>query len=109
MKKFLPFLLLSLCVPAAASAASLNLGATVGSVNKNLGITSSAIGAKPVIAAMQAPCVGGGPCINPAPCSSSPENPTALLAVLGATGLLVGRLGYGRMRNRNALATSVAA
>ena len=109
MKKFLPIALLCVFIPAAAPAASLNLGATVGSVNKNLGITSGAIGAKPVIAAIQSgPCLGGG-CPDPVGCPTSPENPTALLAVLGATGMLLGRLGYSRLRNRSAITSPTAA
>lgn len=112
MPKFLSVAVMSLLVlPAAASAASLNLGATVAGVNKNLGVKSSAVyasAATPMIAAIQGnPCPIGGCPPDPAQCPTSPENPTALLAVLGASGLLLGRLGYGRMRTRR-FATSAA-
>ncbi len=110
MKKFLPFVLLALTLPAAASAASLNLGATATQVNKDLGIASGTIYASSAIRVMaQAPTCPFPPCTTPAPCPTSPENPTALLGLLGATGLMLGRLGYGRLRNRRDLTLTAAA
>lgn len=111
MKKLLPLTLLALTLPAAASAASLNLGSTLTSVNKEMGIASGTIygrSAIPVLAQSNPSCPFP-PCNNPAPCPTSPENPTALLAVLGASGLLLGRLGYGRLRNRRNLSLTAAA
>ena len=64
----------------------------------------------PAAASMQGdPTCPFGGCTNPAPCPTSPENPTALLAVLGAAGLLLGRIGYGRMRSRGVLSLPTAA
>lgn len=87
---------------------STNLSAAVVKLNHNFGIASGAVfgasGSKPPLRAAPADtCVfgncGGTP-VPVGPCTGSPENPTALLAVLGISGLLLGRLGFRQLRGQ---------
>ena len=103
--------------PSAAGSGALlstNLSAAVLRVNNLMGVSSNGLYAAgtntPVLAnPNDTICIGGSDCTtNPItgpsnPCTPSPENGTALLAVLGLAGLLSGRFGYRHMqRSRTA-------
>jgi hypothetical protein len=106
----------TLAVPACGSAAttaasgallSTNLSAAVLRVNNLVGVNASGLygsGAAASNPGVTNFCYGGATCITDPvtgptqPCTPSPENGTALLAVLGVAGLLSGRFGYRRLQ-----------
>lgn len=93
---------------------STNLSAAVLRVNNLMGVSSNGLYAAGTTSPgsanpNDAPCIGGGNCTTDPitgpgdPCTPSPENGTALLAVLGMAGLISGRFGYRHMqRSRTA-------
>ena len=94
---------------------STNLSAVVVHVNKAVGVSSETTfgGESKIDTATSGYCAGGlcsaangGPTFG---CKLSPENGTALLAVLGFSGLLVGRFSYRRLNSNRQLETSTLA
>ncbi len=99
---------------ASGAIVSTNLSAAVVKLNKNFGVASGAVfgasgGSAPPRAKPADTCVfgncGGTP-VPIGPCVGSPENPTALLAAIGLSGLLLGRFGYSRLRTRRNTAST---
>ncbi len=108
-----------LTVPACGSAAmapsagasgallSTNLSAVVLRVDNLMGVNSNGLFAAGTngngAASPNDTCIGGSCTTTPitgpgSPCTPSPENGTAMLAVLGFAGLFFGRFGYRRMQ-----------
>ncbi len=104
--------------PAASGALlSTNLSAAVLRINNMMGVNANGLygsgAGNSGMAGLNDICIGGGPCVTDPvtgpsqPCTPSPENGTALLAVLGVAGLLSGRFGYRRLQQGRS--TTIAA
>ncbi len=126
MKILCAALVLAFCVPASGHAAtsrvpvasgallSTNLSAAVLRLDNFVGVGTNGIYGNAAPAGITAFdfCPGGNcgadPISGPAPagCVPSPENGTALLALLGFAGLLVGRFSYGRMQRSRVAASA---
>ena len=126
MKTMLAALALALCVPVSGFAApthtpvpagallSTNLSAAVLRLNNMVGVPTANMygsGAGPAGPVAAAFCPTGS-CSDPVtgpvtgPCTPSPENGTALLAILGFAGLLAGRFSYGRTQRNRAVVSA---